>query len=387
MNICRSCNSHQLKRIMSYGDMPLANGLLNLPTDDEQLFPLELWFCEKCYLVQITETVDPELLFQDYAYFSSCSDTVVQNAKELVDSVMKSYNPTTVVEIASNDGYLLQHYPEGVSITGIDPAENVAKIAQEKGINTIVDFFGLRLSEQMDIKANIIHANNVLAHVADLNDFVAGVANLLSENGTFIVEVPYLGDLIEYTLFDTVYHEHLCYFSVLSMMSLFGRHGLFINHVEHLAVHGGSIRVYASKVKGASTPTQGLMSYEKMNGMYSFQYYRSFSKRARELKYDIKIQMSKLKKKSVAGVGASAKGNVLLNYCNIDLDFIGDNTEKKQGLFTPGKRIPIVPMDEIVKRQPDYVMILAWNHADEIMAKLDGYNGKFIIPLPKVRIV
>lgn len=387
---CRSCGKENLSLIMSYGDMPLANGLLSSPDEEEKLYPLELYFCNDCSLVQIGETVSPELLFQDYAYFSSCSNTISEHARELVNSVIEKYNPKVVVEIASNDGYLLRHYPESVTVIGVDPAANVAEMAKKNGVNTIVDFFSYGLSEEMKLqypKVDVIHANNVLAHVADMNDFVAGVANLLDDDGVFIVEVPYVRWIIQDTLFDTVYHEHLCYFSIASLYNLFKRHGLNINNVQKLDVHGGSLRLFVSKMTMRLNDVKSMMNDELQNLMHNFIYYSRFESSSNYLRHAIKATIDDLDG-SIAAVGASAKGNVLLNFCNIDnIEYIGDNIQRKQGLYTPGKHIPIVPMETIIERQPDYLLILAWNHADEIMNKLSDYKGKFIIPVPEVRII
>ena len=387
MKTCRSCNGNNLSRIMSYGNMPLANSLLDTRNPvDEKFYPLELYFCDECALVQIGETVDPKLLFQDYAYFSSCSDTILKKAKRLVDKVVEVYNSETVVEIASNDGYLLQYYPDSVQAVGVDPAENIAKIANEKGILTIPEFFSFEFAKDMKrnfLKVDVIHAHNVLAHVADLNDFVAGVEYLLDKDGVFIIEVPYVKNMIEETLFDTVYHEHLCYFSLTALTNLLRNHNMMIDHYETLQVHGGSLRVYAKK----PWLFDEYPDEEEEAGMGELSYYCDFQDRVNIIESNLRSVMSALRPASIAGVGASAKGNVLLNYCDIEVDYIGDNIPRKQGLFTPGKHIPIVSMDEMMKRNPDYILILAWNHAEEIMKKLSGFDGHFIVPIPEVKII
>lgn len=410
--LCRSCGESGLNAVLSLGRTPLANSLLN--ADDlegpEPSYPLELVFCPTCTLVQITETVPPELLFREYLYFSSFSDTMLQHARNLSEKLVRSRRldgDSLVAEIASNDGYLLQYYKRaGVAVLGIEPAVNVARLARdERGIPTLNEFFneGLarRLREQGN-SADVIHANNVLAHVADLNDFVRGLYVLLKDDGVAVIEVPYVKDMIDHCEFDTIYHEHLCYFSLTALDKLFGRHGLIIEDVERLTVHGGSLRIYARKsaphpdgFEERSEHILGLLEEEFGWGVGRADFYLEFSTQVERLRSKLLDLLGSLKSqgKRIAVYGASAKGSTLLNYFSIGketLDFVVDRSTIKQGRYTPGTHLSIYAPEKLLDAMPDYVLLLTWNFADEILAQQSEYlrrGGKFIVPVPEPRTV
>jgi SAM-dependent methyltransferase len=407
IDACRSCGSHQLVPVLSLGETPLANALLTREqlSQPEAFYPLEVVFCEDCTLVQITETVPPEILFRDYVYFSSVSSTVVENAREIVERVIAEHFLTTksfVLEIASNDGYLLQFYQQaGIPVLGIEPARNIAFKAKEKGVPTIPEFFDLNLARSLaerGIFADVIHANNVLAHVANLNDLVAGVATVLKTNGVGIFEFPYLRDLIEKNEFDTIYHEHLCYYSLTSVKRLFNQHGLAVVDVERIPIHGGSLRLFVSPEKPSqiiSDRVPALLTEEFQIGMTDVDYYLSFGARVKQLQSSLCNLLHELRKKGycIAAYGASAKGATLLNTFNIganELDFIVDLSPAKQNLFAPGTHLPIVAPNQLLAKKPDYVLLLTWNFTAEILAQQSEFRkqgGKFIIPIPAISIV
>ncbi len=390
---------------MSLGRTPLANALLN----EEQLehpesqWPLDLVRCPKCSLVQITETVPPEELFSDYAYFSSFSDTMVAHAKQIAQRLTCQQNlnsSSLVVEVASNDGYLLQWYEKsGIPVLGIEPAQNIAKVAEkERNVRTISRFFGKEVADELSgdgIKADIIHANNVLAHVADLNGVVEGFATLLRSGGRVVVEAPYLGDLIDHVEFDTIYHEHLCYFSLTALVKLFQSHGLEIVDVERLDIHGGSLRIFAAH-EGEMTTNDRVYELlaSEQRWVFNEVHHAHFADRVEILRTSLIETLSKLKRDGnrIAVYGASAKGSTLMNYFGIDatlIDYVVDRSTVKQGRYTPGTHLKIYDPQKLTEDQPDYCLLLTWNFADEIMNQQETYRlngGKFIIPVPEVRV-
>jgi SAM-dependent methyltransferase len=401
---CRSCGGANLELILSLGETPLANALLTAEqrAEPEARFPLDLVYCPDCALVQITETVPPEQLFSHYLYLSSFSDTMLQSAEELANRLTDRRQlgaASLVVELASNDGYLLQYYQRRqVPVLGIEPAANVAKVAEERGIPTLVRFFGEEVGRELRTEgktADVVHANNVLAHVADLNGFVAGIALLLKDNGVAVIEVPHVKALVEHLEFDTIYHEHLCYYSLTALQPLFRRHGLTIVDVERLPIHGGSLRFYASKSGTPSAAVHELLAEEAQAGIASFDFYRDFGEKVAGLRERLRSLLRSLKqeRRRLAAYGASAKGSTLLNYFGIDgdtLDFVVDRSTVKQGLYTPGTHLPILPPEALMERRPDYVLLLSWNFADEILAQQAAYRkqgGRFIIPIPDVKVV
>jgi SAM-dependent methyltransferase len=402
---CRSCGSEKTKRVVDLGSMPLANRLLDESglAKPEPCFPLDVLFCEDCALVQISETVPPEQLFSDYVYFSSVSDAVVSNAKSIADRLASERHlskTSLVAEAASNDGYLLKHYQAlGIQVLGIEPAQNIAAHANAAGIRTRCAFFGREGAARMKdegLAADVFHANNVVGHVADLNGFLAGIAILLKPDGVASLEAPYVRDLIDHLEFDTIYHEHLCYFSLTSIGRALKRHGLIVSDVEHIPIHGGTLRYFVSH-QGATVHARvtELLAEEEKRGLTGFAYYSDFAQRIATLKIDLKRTLEDLKKqgKSIVAYGASAKGSTLLNTFGIgknELDFMVDRSPVKQGRYTPGTHLKIMAPETLLEAQPDYLLLLTWNFADEILAQQKQYlenGGKVIIPVPSVHIV
>lgn len=402
---CRSCDTSHFGSVIDLGETPLANGLIEPDrcSFTELRYPLRVVFCRHCSLVQIVETVPAEQLFSHYVYLSSFSDSAVAAAKALVTRLVKTRRlsaTSLVVEAASNDGYLLQHYQDcGVNVLGIEPAANIAAIAERKGIRTQCAFFGRALAEQMasdGVRCDIFHANNVLAHVPDLNGFVAGIAAILKSDGIASIEVPYVLDMLEKLEFDTIYHEHLCYFSVTALNALFARHGLELCDIERLSIHGGSLRLFATHAGGGPRErVTALLRDEERHGLTEPPAYAEFKASVTRLREDLRSLLGEIKAsgKSIAAYGASAKGATLLNYCGVGrdhLDFVADRSTVKRGKLTPGTHLPIVADDQLMARKPDYVLLLAWNFADEILRQQKDYRaagGKFIIPVPKPVIV
>ncbi len=402
---CRSCGSADLDVVLDLGLMPLSDGLqeAGFDRDSEDRYPLTLVRCDSCSLLQILETVEPSILFgDDYPYFSSFSDALVEHSRLNVEAIIERCEldeDSLVVEIASNDGYLLQWFVKnGIPVLGIDPAPGPANAAVERGIPTICEFFVPELADRLVAegrRADVIIGNNVLAHVPDQNALVAAMATLLSPGGTIVMEFPYARDLIEHGEFDTIYHEHGCYFSVTSVRDLFRRHGLDLVRVEHLSIHGGSLRVFFER-GGTVEPVVGkYLDSEAREGMLDREYYERFAERAAEVRTDLRALLDRLigEGNRIAGYAAAAKGAILLNYCGIgheQIEYIVDRNTHKHGLEMPGVPIPIVGVERLADDPPDYLLVLAWNFKDEIMRQQSDFadqGGKFIIPIPKPVIV
>ncbi len=407
---CRSCSATGLSSILDLGRTPLANALLTAAqlTAPEEVYPLELAFCPACTLVQITETVPPEKLFREYFYLSSFSDTMLRHAEAMVNELIPTRGlnaDSFVMEVASNDGYLLQYYKQaGIPVLGIEPATNIARIAvDERGIPTVCDFFGAELAARLKAegrRADVIHANNVLAHVADLNGFVRGLQLLLKDDGVAVIEAPYVKEMIDRSEFDTIYHEHLCYFSLTALDNLFRRHSLIIQDVARLSIHGGTLRIYAMKDDGEivnrqSAAVNRLLEEESAWGVGDPAFYRGFGAQVEGLRGDLLTLLGDLKAqgKRIAIYGASAKGSTLLNYFGLGretFDFVVDRSTVKQGYYTPGTHLRIYAPEKLLEEMPEYVLLLTWNFADEILAQQAEYRrrgGRFIIPIPQVRVV
>jgi SAM-dependent methyltransferase len=403
---CRGCGRSGLEIVLDLGQMPLANAILE-PDDlarPERRYPLALACCPECWLVQITETVAPELLFREYAYFSSISDEFVEHARAIAERQIsgRGLGPgSLVVELASNDGYLLRHYARaGVPVLGIDPARNVAEVAAANGVPTLAEFFTRDLADELASSgrtADVVHANNVIAHVPDLNGFVAGIARILKPAGVAVIETPYLRDLVERLEFDTIYHEHVFYHSLTGLSGVFERNGLVVVDVERIPVHGGSLRVYATR-SGAERPgeaVRSLLAEEEAAGLCSPAYYATFASRVEALGRELRTMLAGLVARghTVAAYGAAAKGAVLLNAFDIGpelVSFVVDRSPHKQGHLMPGVHIPILATDQLLARKPQECLLLAWNFAGEILAQQAEYRrlgGRFIIPVPKPTLV
>jgi len=402
---CRSCGSTDLSIFLSLGDMPLSDGFLEARqlVENEPRYPLDVAFCSTCTLVQILETVPPEELFgADYPYFSSFTDTLLKHSEANVKERIAERRldaGSLVIELASNDGYLLQYYKaNGIPVLGIDPAPGPVSAARAKGIETLQAFFSRDFANDLVAqgrRADVIHANNVLAHVADTNGFVEGISILLKENGVAVIEAPYVKDLIEHGEFDTIYHEHLCYFSVTALNALFNRHGLYITRVVPLNIHGGSLRVFVEKQNRPEKSVHEYLESEHRIGLDRLDYYADFSERVTQIRTELNelLQSLKQRKARIVGYGAAAKGTIMLNYVGIGqetLDFVADRNTHKQGRYIPGVRLPIASPERVLAEQPDYVLILPWNFKDEIMAQQAEYRrrgGKFIVPVPRPIII
>ena len=345
---CRICKSKEMYPILDFGDMPLTGRFVKQDqlNDKEQKFPLDVCFCQSCSLLQITETVPPSVLFcEDYPYYSSFSDHLLKHSKDNVDGILSERTlgqHSLVIELASNDGYLLRNYVEqGIPVLGIDPAEGPANEAEKIGVSTLIDFFSKALATRLAAEgkqADIIHANNVLAHVADLNNFVAGIATLLKDDGVAVIEVPYVLDLVDHCEFDTIYHEHLCYFSVTALNHLFTQHGLSLNRVVRLSIHGGSLRLFVGRCSNVETSVSEMLELEKDRGVDQIEFYQNFSNKVNHVVDSLTLLLKDLKAKgkSIAAYGAAAKGSTLINTANIGvdlIDFVVDkNTHKQESI-------------------------------------------------------
>jgi hypothetical protein len=403
---CRARGETGVQDVLSLGQMPLVNALQRADELDtpRETYPLDLVFCPRCTLVQITETVPPETLFGEYLYLSSYSDTTVANAREVTKRILRSRGlgaESFVVEIASNDGYLLQFYRDaGVPILGVEPARNIAAIAEERGIPTRAEFFDAAVAEAVRDErgpADVIHGNNVLAHVADLTGVVRGLRALLADGGVGVIEVPYVVDTIAGCEFDQIYHEHLCYFSLTALDRLFRLHDLRIVDVERIGMHGGSLRVSVST--GADGPAGDavarLLEEESRAGVDTTAYYEGFAERVHDLRASLRRLLGDLKQegRSLAAYGAAGKGTILLHFCGIGretLDFVVDRNEHKQGLFMPNLALEVLAPQALLERRPDDVLLLTWNFADEILGQQAEYRrrgGRFVIPIPEPRVV
>ncbi|WP_298952490.1 class I SAM-dependent methyltransferase [uncultured Methylobacterium sp.] len=405
---CRFCARSLSHVFVDLGMSPLANHYLSEDElgGSEAFFPLRVFVCDDCFLVQLEEWEAPENIFTDYAYFSSYSDSWLQHARAYVDGVVERFeigSKHRVVEIASNDGYLLQYFvQEGVPVLGIEPAQNVAAVARSKGIPTRVDFFGeqtARTLRREGMQADLLIGNNVLAHVPDLNDFVKGMAILLHDHGVITMEFPHVMRLYDECQIDTIYHEHFSYFSLITAEKIFAAHGLTIFDVEELPTHGGSLRIYAQKTATGTRPAaerlHDLRRREIEAGFSDIATYLAFAQRAGQIKRKLVefIATATAEGRRVVGYGAPAKGNTLLNFCGIGPDQIAytvDRNPHKQGRFLPGTHIPIFEPERISLTKPDYILILPWNLEKEITAQLafvQDWGGRFVVPIPEPRII
>jgi len=407
-NKCRFCGTLLKHTFVDLGMSPLANSYLKAEQlrQMEPYYPLHVYICEECYLVQLPEYQSPENIFSDYAYFSSYSESWLKHAKDYTNLMIGRFgfdSQSKVIEIASNDGYLLQYFRKrGIPVLGIEPANNVAKAAQDAGIPTIVKFFGTQTAIDLGKEgkyADLLIGNNVLAHVPNINDFLKGVKIILKPDGVITMEFPHLLKLIDENQFDTIYHEHFSYFSFITAERMFTSHGLTIFDVDELPTHGGSLRVYAchseDRSKSISQKVSDLKKHEEAAGFSHLEHYLSFSEKVKETKRKILIFLIEAKKKgkSIAAYGAPAKGNTLLNYCGIRSDFIDytvDRSPHKQGHYLPGTHLPILSPDKIKETKPDFLVILPWNLKEEIMEQMSyisEWGGKFVVLIPEVEIL
>ena len=406
-SVCRSCGAGLEHTFIDLGMSPLANSYIKPEHVNrmEPFYPLHVYVCKKCLLVQLEQFSSPHDIFSDYAYFSSFSDSWLAHARTYVDMMVDRFRfdrNSRVVEIASNDGYLLKNFVErGIPVLGVEPAANVAEVAREKGINTKVAFFGEKTARSLTDDgwaADLIIGNNVLAHVPDLNDFVRGLKLLLRPAGLITMEFPHLLQLMEQNQFDTIYHEHFSYFSFMAVEQVFARHGMKLFDVEELPTHGGSLRIYACHDSDASKPVetraQELKSREEALGFGHLGHYLSFGPHVEATKRKLLsfLIAAKQEGKRVVCYGAPAKGNTLLNYCGVRTDFIDytvDRSPHKQGHFLPGVHIPIYEPERVRVTQPDYLLILPWNIREEVMNQMSyirEWGGKFVVPIPAVQV-
>lgn len=405
IEVCRSCRSTRLHPVLDLGLLPLSDGLIpgGASRDEEPVYPLTFVWCEECSLAQILETVDPTTLYgSEYPYYSSFSPALVEHARLNVEGIIQRTgvsDDSLVVELASNDGYLLQWFAkEGIPVLGIDPAPGPAAAAEDRGIPTVCDFFTVALADRLVAegrRADVVVGNNVLAHVPDQNAFVEAISKLLKPDGLVVMEFPYLRDLIDKCEFDTIYHEHHCYFSVHAVRDLFRRHGLELVTVEHLAIHGGSLRVYFSRTQSPDESVAGFIAEEVEAGVLEPGYYERFADDATRIRSDLREMLGGLRAagKKIAAYGAAAKGAILLNFCGLDetmLDYVVDRNHHKHGWEMPGVALPIHGPDYLKEDPPDYLLILAWNFKDEILEQQSWFSdsgGRFIVPIPSPEIL
>jgi hypothetical protein len=404
---CRLCNASLTTTFVNLGMSPLCESYVTADQIDqmEPYYPLHVRVCDRCFLVQLQEYVKPEHIFAEYAYFSSYSTFWVEHARqfcEMITARLSLSSKSRVFEIASNDGYLLQHFlPLGIPVTGIEPAANVAEVARKKNIPTMIEFFGSKLAHRLKSEgksADLIIGNNVLAQIPDLNDFTAGIELLLAQNGVATLEFPHLERLIEDNQFDTIYHEHFSYFSLITIDYLAKRHGLKLIDVEQISSHGGSLRVFLSRAEAshAISPRVGaLLAHERAIGFERIESYAEFSRRVHQTKRDLLSFLIRCKEQGarLCGYGAPGKGNTLLNYCGIGIDFLDftvDRNPYKHGRFTPGMHIPIYPVSAIDEARPDYLLVLPWNLKNEILIQMRhvrDWGCKFVVPIPNVQVI
>lgn len=404
---CRFCETPLRHTFVDLGMSPLCESYVSASqlNQMEPFYPLHVQVCDRCYLVQLDEYVSPEHIFTEYAYFSSYADTWLEHCKNYTNLMVERFHldgQSHVIEVASNDGYLLQYFVEKkIPALGIEPAANVAKVAIEKGVPTLVEFFGVACARSLAAEgkqADLLLGNNVLAQVPDLNDFVAGMKILLKPQGVITIEFPHLMCLAAENQFDTIYHEHFSYFSFITAEKIFAAHGLTLFDVEELPTHGGSLRIYARHDHDSSKPISEralqLKQRELDAGLTDMAYYAAFEEQVKETKRKLLEFLIQARRagKTVVGYGAPGKGNTLLNYCGVRTDFLDytvDRNPYKQGKFLPGTHIPIFHPDKILETKPDYILILPWNFKDEIMkqmAVIRDWGGQFVVPIPEVKV-